>query len=60
MNPPEVFDLVDPRGVVVRRVSTPAHTELVGFGRSHLYFARRDADAQEFLERYKAIPSGKY
>ena len=53
-----VFDLVDPRGVVVRRVSTPPHTELVGFGRSHIYLVRLDADAQQFLERYKAIPQG--
>lgn len=51
---PTVFDLVDPRGVVVRRVSTPAYTELVGFGRSHIYFVRLDADARHFLERYRA------
>lgn len=56
---PEVFDLVDPRGVVVQRVSTPPHTRLIEFGQEHVYFVRIDADDQEFLERYKAIPAGK-
>ena len=56
---PEVFDLVDPRGAVVRRVTTPPHTRLIEFGQSHVYFVRIDADDQEFLERYNAIPAGK-
>lgn len=49
---PEVFDLVDRLGNLVGHVQTPARTRIVGFGRSHLYLVRLDADHQEFLERY--------
>lgn len=56
---PEVFDIVDRRGIVVEQVSTPPRTRLVGFGQSHIYLVRIDPDNQEFLERYTAISSAK-
>ncbi|MFN0180498.1 MAG: hypothetical protein ACKVZ0_16990 [Gemmatimonadales bacterium] len=56
---PPIFDLIDGRGMVVERVSIPARTRLVGFGRGHLYLARVDPDNVEFLERYKLTPRGK-
>ncbi len=49
---PEVFDLIDRQGNLVRQIRTPPRTQLVGFGRSHVYLVRLDPDHQEFLERY--------
>jgi hypothetical protein len=47
------LDIIDRSGLLVEQVFTPAMTRLVGFGKSHLYFAQADSDGQERLERYR-------
>lgn len=48
-----VYDVFDARGRLVRRVTFPARTRLVGFGDGSLYAARSDEDDLQYLERYR-------
>lgn len=46
------FDLLDRDGRFVHAVLAPAGERLVGFGRDHVYLARRDEDGLLWLRRY--------
>ncbi len=48
-----VYDVFNAGGRLVRRVTFPAKTRLVGFGEGTLYAARSDADDLQYLERYR-------
>lgn len=48
-----VYDVVGADGRLVRRVTFPARTRLVGFGAGTLYAARSDEDDLQYLERYR-------
>ncbi len=52
---PTRFDVLDRDGRFVRAVELPAGELLVGFGRAHLFAARRDDDGLLWLRRY-ALP----
>ena len=48
-----VYDVFGADGRLVRRVSFPAKTRLVGFGDGTIYTARTDEDDLQYLERYR-------
>ena len=48
-----VYDVFGADGRLVRRVSFPAKTRLVGFGEGTVYVARSDEDDLQYLERYR-------
>ena len=48
-----VYDVFGADGRLVRRVSFPAKTRLVGFGTGTVYAARSDEDDLQYLERYR-------
>jgi hypothetical protein len=48
-----VYDVFGAGGRLVRRVTFPARTRLVGFGDGTLYAARSDEDDLQYLERYR-------
>jgi len=48
-----VYDVFDANGRLVRRVTFPARTRLIGFGEGTLYVARSDEDDLQYLERYR-------
>jgi hypothetical protein len=52
---PQLFDVLDGRGVLVGRVSTLAPARLAAFGRRHVYIVVTDPDGQEFLERHPFV-----
>ena len=52
----QTYDVFDQRGQRSRRVQLPNRTELVAFGRSRLYLARRDKDDLLYLQRYQLPP----
>ena len=47
------YDVIDSTGAVVERVSLPAGSRVVGWGRESVYVARTDADGLQWLERYR-------
>lgn len=47
-----VYDVLGADGRLVRRVTFPVRTRLVGFGDGTLYVARADEDDLQYLERY--------
>lgn len=49
-----VYDVFGADGRLVRRVTFPAKTRLVGFGDGTIYVARNDEDDLQYLERYRA------
>jgi len=48
-----VYDVFSTAGRLVRRVTFPARTRLVGFGDGTLYAVRTDEDDLQYLERYR-------
>ena len=48
-----VYDVFSADGRLVRRVTFPARTRLIGFGAGTLYAARSDEDDLQYLERYR-------
>ena len=48
-----VYDVFGADGRLVRRVTFPAKTRLVGFGDGTIYVARTDEDDLQYLERYR-------
>jgi hypothetical protein len=50
---PTLYDLVDPRGTVVRQVTFPTRSRVVGFGRSAVYVVRVDEDDLQYLQRFR-------
>jgi hypothetical protein len=48
-----VYDVFGAPGTLTGRVSLPAGTRLVGFGKAAAYLVRRDDDDLEHLQRYK-------
>jgi hypothetical protein len=48
-----VYDVFGADGKLVRRVTFPAKTRLVGFGEGTIYVARSDEDDLQYLERYR-------
>jgi hypothetical protein len=48
-----VYDVFGVDGKLVRRVTFPAKTRLVGFGDGTIYVARSDDDDLQYLERYR-------
>ena len=52
----QVFDMIDVRGAIVRRVVLAQGLRLVGLGRSGVYTVRRDADDLEFLQLHALTP----
>lgn len=48
-----VYDLIDGKGQVVRRVNLPKRARLLGFGRGTLYLVRVDDDDLQYLQRYR-------
>ena len=48
-----VYDVFGADGRLVRRVSFPAKTRLIGFGQGTVYVARTDEDDLQYLERYR-------
>jgi hypothetical protein len=53
-----VYDVFGTDGRLVRRVSFPAKTRLVGFGEGTIYVARTDEDDLQYLERYRDCGAG--
>jgi hypothetical protein len=51
-DPVPVYDVFGVDGRLVRRVSFPAKTKLVGFGQGTVYAVRTDEDDLQYLERY--------
>lgn len=47
-----VYDVFDATGKLVRRVTFPTKTRLVGFGAGTVYVVRTDDDDLQYLERY--------
>lgn len=52
----QLFDVIDARGQLARRVTLPAGLRLVGFGRDGIYTVRRDEDDFEFLQLHQLLP----
>lgn len=52
----QMFDVIDARGQLARRVTLPAGLRLVGFGRDGIYTVRRDEDDLEFLQLHHVLP----
>jgi hypothetical protein len=52
----QIFDVIDVRGHIARRVTLPPRLRLVGFGREGIYTVRRDEDDLEFLQLHHAQP----
>ena len=53
-----VYDVFNAQGRLVRRVTFPAKTRLVGFGQGTIYVARSDEDDLQYLERYSDCGAG--
>lgn len=53
-----VYDVFGADGRLVRRVSFPTKTRLVGFGDGTVYVARTDEDDLQYLERYRDCGQG--
>ena len=53
-----VYDVFGVDGRLVRRVTFPAKTRLVGFGEGTIYVARSDEDDLQYLERYRDCGTG--
>jgi len=47
-----VYDVFNATGTLVRRVTFPVSTRLVGFGQGTVYVARIDEDDLQYLERF--------
>lgn len=52
----QMFDVIDVRGQLARRVTLPSDLRLVGFGRDGVYTVRRDEDDFEFLQLHELLP----
>jgi hypothetical protein len=52
-DPVPVYDVFGADGRLVRRVSFPEKTKLVGFGEGTVYAVRTDEDDLQYLERYR-------
>jgi hypothetical protein len=46
------YDVFNDRAMLVKRVTIPGRSRVVGFGRNTVYVAARDADDLEWIERY--------
>jgi hypothetical protein len=52
-DPIPVYDVFNADGRLVRRVTVPEKTRLVGFGEGTVYAVRTDKDDLQYLERYR-------
>lgn len=50
------YDVIAPDGRLERRVRTPDHVTLIGFGKGVVYGVRKDEDDLRYLQRYRFTP----
>jgi len=55
-----LVDVVDERGLLVRRIRLPAGRRLAGFGRASVYLVRKDDVDLQYLERYRLPTNGAH
>jgi hypothetical protein len=54
---PPIYDVVDPQGQLVRKVTLPLRSHIVGFGTNDaIYVVHRNDDDVQFLQRFRGTP----
>lgn len=54
---PPIYDVIDRDGRLVRKVTLPRHSHIVGFGANHaIYVVHTNDDDVQFLQRFRGTP----